>query len=111
MTAPESAATDAPDAASSGNGQHDTPAPRPEREAHEPPAPESGLESQPASAEPAAREFHAEPRESGGTHEAGPIAHFEPSPRPEAGSAPNKPYVVWSSSPSQKEGGGRGPEE
>src|SRR5262245_59311575 len=54
MTAAESAATDAPDTASPGNGQHDTPAPGAAREAHEPPAPESRVESQPAPAEPAA---------------------------------------------------------
>jgi hypothetical protein len=91
-------------AESSGNGHHDTPAPQAEREAHEPAA----RESRPESAESAAREFHAEPRESGGSHE--PIAHFEPSPRPEAGSTPNKPYVVWSSTP-QKDSGPRGPDE
>jgi hypothetical protein len=107
MTAAESAAPEAKEAATSGNGQHDTPAPRAEREAHEPAA----QDSRPESPQPAARDFHAEPRESGGSHESVPIAHFEPSPRPEAGSTPNKPYVVWSSTPAQKDSGSRGPEE
>ena len=49
------------------------------------------------------REFQKQPH--------APIAHFEPSPRPEAGNPPNKPYVVWSSTPSQKDSGDRGPEE
>jgi hypothetical protein len=40
-----------------------------------------------------------------------PLGHFEPTPRPEPGNAPNKPYVVWSSAPSQKDAGDRGPEE
>jgi len=55
-----------------------------------------------------AREYHAEPRESA-VHEAAPLAHFEPSPKPESGQ--NKPYVVWSSAPPKDSGGGRGPEE
>jgi ribonuclease E len=98
----------APDAgaASSGNGHHDTPAPQAERQAHEPAAPES----RPESAESAAHESHVEPRESGGSHESVPIAHFEPSPRPESGTGSNKPYVVWSSTP-QKDSGPRGPDE
>jgi len=93
--------------AAPGNGEHDAPASQAEREAREPAARESRPEAQ----EPAAGDFHAEPRASGGSHESVPIAHFEPSPRPEAGSTPNKPYVVWSSTPSQKDGGSRGPEE
>jgi ribonuclease E len=107
MAAAESAASGTNETATPGNGHHDTPAPSSEREAREPSVPES----RPDSAEPAPREFHAEPRESGGSHESGPIAHFEPSPRPEAGSTPNKPYVVWSSTPTQKDSGSRGPEE
>jgi len=97
---------DAPGASTSGNGQHDKPAPRAEHESHEP-----ARESQPQAAEPAVREFHAESGEPGGSHESVPIAHFEPTPRPEAGSTPNKPYVVWSSTPSHKDSGSRGPEE
>jgi len=105
MTTEESAASEANVQVSSGNGHHDAPSPETGREAHEAPA----QESRPAAAEPAAREFHAQPRESGVPH--APIAHFEPSPRPEAGNPPNKPYVVWSSTPSQKDSGDRGPEE
>ena len=107
VTAAESAAAEAQETATSGNGHRETPAPRDEHEAREPAA----HESRPESVESGAREFHAEPRESGGSHESVPIAHFEPSPRPEAGSTPNKPYVVWSSTPSQKDSGSRGPEE
>jgi ribonuclease E len=106
MAAAESAAPEAKEAATSGNGQHDTPAPRAEREAHEPAA----QDSRPESPGPAARDVHAESPESGGSHESVPIAHFEPSPRPEAGT-PNKPYVVWSSAPAQKDSDSRGPEE
>jgi ribonuclease E len=97
-----------PDAgpASSGNGHHDSPAAQAEREAHERAAPQS----RPESAQSAAHESHAEPRESGGSHESVPIAHFEPSPRPESGTTSNKPYVVWSSTP-EKDSGPRGPDE
>ena len=77
-----------------------------EREVHEP-APES----RPEAPEPAARESRAEPRESGTAHESVPLAHFEPSPRPEPSGTSNKPYVVWSSAPPQKDTGNRGPEE
>jgi ribonuclease E len=90
----------------SGNGQHDMANPPAEREVHEP-APES----RPEAPEPAAREYRAEPRESGSAPETVPLAHFEPSPRPEPSGAPNKPYVVWSSAPPQKDTGNRGPEE
>jgi ribonuclease E len=106
MTAADSAASEAKDAATSGNGRHDTPAPQAERETHEP-----ARESPRESGEPAGRELHAEPRESGGSHESVPIAHFEPGPKPEAGSTSNKPYVVWSSTPSQKDSDSHGPEE
>ena len=77
-----------------GNGSQEAPAPSLER----PPEP---------------REYHTEPapREA-------PLAHFEPAPKPDAGAAPSKPYVVWSSTPSQGDGdggapggGGRGSEE
>ncbi|MDE2262792.1 MAG: hypothetical protein KGL45_09735, partial [Gammaproteobacteria bacterium] len=58
-----------------------------------------------------------EPREVPARHEepAAPLAHFEPSP-PTESHAPRetKPYVVWSSTPSDhaaSSGGGRGPEE
>jgi ribonuclease E len=106
MSATEPAPQGTPQAAS-GNGQHDAPAPHAERAPHEPAAQE-------ARAEPSAqvtREFHAEPREPGPAHESLPVAHFEPSPRAETGNPPNKPYVVWSSAPAQKDTGNRGPEE
>lgn len=45
------------------------------------------------------------------SHESVPIAHYEPTPKPESGGASGKPYVVWSSTPSQKDAGSRGPEE
>lgn len=58
-----------------------------------------------------------EPREASPRHEdpAAPIAHFEPSP-PAESHAPReaKPYVVWSSAPSEQAastGGSRGSEE
>jgi ribonuclease E len=96
--------------AASGNGHHDTPKPQTERETQEPSARE--LRPEPAEpAEAAGREYHAEPREPGPAHESVPIAHFEPTPKPDAGGPPNKPYVVWSSAPSQKDTGGRGSEE
>ncbi|HYB33306.1 MAG TPA: Rne/Rng family ribonuclease [Steroidobacteraceae bacterium] len=57
---------------------------------------------------PPVREYHAEPREAGTTHEAAPLGHFEPAPKPEPGQ--NKPYVVWSSVP-QRDTESRGPEE
>ena len=57
---------------------------------------------------PPVREYHAEPREAGTAHEAAPLAHFEPAPKPETGQ--NKPYVVWSSVP-QRDTESRGPEE
>jgi hypothetical protein len=94
------------EAAVPGNGQHDTSAPQAEREAPEPAA----REARPEAEESANREFHADPRASGAPHESVPIAHFEPTPRPEAGSTPNKPYVVWSSTPTQKDTGSRGEE-
>ena len=59
---------------------------------------------------PPPREYHAEPRDSGPAHDSAPLAHFEPTPRPE-GSPENKPYVVWSSAPAEKPAGTRGPDE
>jgi ribonuclease E len=106
-SAAESPATQMPVAPGSGNGRHDAPAPPAEREAHTP----SGRESRPEQSESATREHHAESREPAASHESVPIAHFEPGPRPETSAAPAKPYVVWSSTPSQKDAGGRGPEE
>ena len=86
----------------SGNGSH-VAAPAPERVER---APEH------APREPVAREYHAEPRELGATHDAAPIAHFEPQPKPDTGGQQNKPYVVWSSAPVPSEPtGGREPEE
>ena len=83
----------------SGNGSHEAPPP--------PPAAAAAPVDQPREAAPTAPpEYRSEPRESAGTHEAAPIAHFEPAPKPEsAGSA--KPYVVWSSAPPKDGGGGR----
>jgi ribonuclease E len=58
-----------------------------------------------------------EPREAPARHEepaAAPIAHFEPSPPTESNtSRETKPYVVWSSAPSDRaaSGGGRGSDE
>jgi ribonuclease E len=60
--------------------------------------------------EPVLREYHAEPPEAARLHEPAPIAHFEPAPKPDSGTAQNKPYVVWSSAP-EKDAGGHGPEE
>ena len=103
MTAVESAAPAAP---ASGNGEENIPA---QHAAAEAPAPAQAV--RPDVPERVERDFHAEPRESGTSHESVPIAHYEPSPKPEPGSAPNKPYVVWSSAPSQKDAADRGPEE
>jgi ribonuclease E len=103
MTSVESSAPAAP---ASGNGREDLPA---QQAAGEAPAPVQAVRADvPDRVE---RDFHAEPRESGTSHESVPIAHYEPSPKPEAGSTPNKPYVVWSSAPSEKDAGNRGPEE
>jgi ribonuclease E len=83
-----------------GNGAHEAPS-----------APEMPPERAPASSETAApREYHAQPPEAA-HHEAAPLAHFEPSPRPEPGAQSGKPYVVWSSAPEKDGGGGRGSEE
>jgi hypothetical protein len=83
----------APESSDHGNGSHEAPTPAAER------AP--------------VREYHAEPRESSPAHEpAAPLAHFEPTPRHEGAAPENKPYVIWSSAPSEKTPGGRGgPEE
>jgi ribonuclease E len=83
----------APEAAISENGANAPPA-SPAREPHEPSAP---------------REYHAAPRETAAGREATPIAHFEPTPKPETGQ--NKPYVVWSSAPSPKDAGRSDAEE
>jgi ribonuclease E len=77
--------------------------------------PENGANATPALAvreppEPSSpREYHAAPREAGAAHEATPIAHFEPTPKPESGQ--NKPYVVWSSAPAPKDTGRSDAEE
>jgi ribonuclease E len=72
----------------------------------------NGSAASPVPHEPAPREYHAEPHASADNapREAAPIAHFEPTPKPE-GQAQNKPYVVWSSAPPQKDPGTRGSEE
>jgi hypothetical protein len=100
VNATESSAALAAPEAVSGNGRHETPAPRAE---HEAPHAERPSEAE-------QRGYHAEPREAGPAHEATPIAHFEPSPRPEP-SGGGKPYVVWSSTPAPKDEGSHGPEE
>jgi ribonuclease E len=85
---------------------------------HEAPASFAPASSQPPaerlheSSEPApAREYHAEPRESVPVHEAAPLAHFEPAPKPDAAAGQGKPYVVWSSAPPKDVDGNRTPEE
>jgi ribonuclease E len=75
-----------------GNGSHESASPAPE---HQP-------------REPDVREYHAEPQ-PGVAHESAPIAHFEPTPKPE-GTPQNRAYVVWSSAPVPKDGGSRGEE-
>lgn len=84
-----------------GNGSHDAP-PAP---ISAPPAADRPRE---AADQPPVREFHSEPREAAAGHEAAPLAHFEPAPKPDVGGG--KPYVVWSSAPS-KDVGTRGSEE
>lgn len=83
-------------------------------------APVNGAHEQRHEPGPASESFAAperrEPREPPARHEepTAPAAHFEPSP-PTESSAPRetKPYVVWSSTPSDHaaSGGGRGSEE
>ncbi|HTC15627.1 MAG TPA: Rne/Rng family ribonuclease [Steroidobacteraceae bacterium] len=80
--------------ADSGNGAHEAPAA----------APAVGREP------PAALEYHAEPH-AAPAREPAPLAHFEPTPKPEGSGQQNKPYVVWSSAPPQKDAGPQGPEE
>jgi hypothetical protein len=70
--------------------------------------PDAGVPA-PVTSEPVVREYHAEPpRELAAKHEAAPLAHFEPSAKPDPGQ--NKPYVVWSSAPTPKDVGGAGAE-
>jgi ribonuclease E len=67
----------------------------------------------PAPQENAPRE-QAEPRDTHAPltpHEPVRVGHFEPPPKPEQSPQGNKPFVVWSSAPPQKDTGGRGPEE
>jgi len=55
--------------------------------------------------------YHAEPpREPATPRDPAPIAHFEPQPKPDSGSAQKQPYVVWSSAP-EKPSSGHEPEE
>jgi len=89
---PMAAAVATPDAAPPENGASAT-AP-PVHETHEPSGP---------------REYHAASRDTGAAHEATPIAHFEPTPKPESGQS--KPYVVWSSAPVPKDTGRSDSEE
>src|SRR5262249_33103274 len=90
----------------SGNGEHAMPNPPADHEAQEP-----ARDRRPEAAEPAAPQFRSAPRQPATPRESGPLVPIQPTPRPEPGSAPNKPYVVWSSAPSQKDAGDRGPEE
>jgi ribonuclease E len=90
----EGLASPAPEAVASGNGSNE--------------APSFGHQPEPREAPP--REFHSEPREPAPQHEPAPIAHFEPAPKPDTAERSNKPYVVWSSTPGEKDGN-RGPEE
>jgi hypothetical protein len=90
------------ESAAPANGSHDAPAALAPVES---PPPERAREVPP----PQPREYHSEPRESGAAHEAPPVAHFEPGPKPDA-AAQGKPYVVWSSAPSG-DAGSRGSEE
>jgi ribonuclease E len=91
---PAAVASPAPEPELPGNGSQETSAATPERERSEPPSP---------------REYHAEPRPPGPAHEPAPLAHFEPTVKPDPGQ--NKPYVVWSSAPSSRETGGPESEE
>jgi ribonuclease E len=93
----------AAEAAAPSNGSHDAPA----APVSAPPPMDRPRE---AEIQPPPREFHSEPRESAGAHEATPLAHFEPAPKPDVGAAGDKPYVVWSSVPSKDVSRG-GPEE
>ena len=101
------AAPSASQGGASGNGSHEGAAPPADREPREPPEPREARETR----EPATQEFHAQARESGASQEPAPIAHFEPAQKSEGGDAPGKPYVVWSSTPSQRDAGSRGSEE
>src|SRR5262249_10654853 len=70
----DAAAAGASAAVASGNGSHEGSAPLPERVPHESTPP---------------REYHAEAREPSAPHE--PIAHFEPTPKPDTTAAQSKP--------------------
>ena len=72
-----SAREHAPESQAGNNGFHEAP---------------SASEREPRAAAPA-HEYHAEPREPAAP-QAAPLAHFEPSPRPEGAAPENKPYVV-----------------
>jgi ribonuclease E len=89
-------------ASPSGNGSHEAP---PQAAAPPVDRPREAVEPTPP------REYHFEPSESTGTHEAAPLAHFEPAPKPESAGPAKGPYVVWSSAPPKDVGGGRGSEE
>ena len=107
VSAAETSAGYAPHAAAAGNGGHDGPGSQ--GEAHE--AVSERRPERPDTPEPPAREYHAEAREPAAAHETTPIAHFEPSSKPEPSGTQTKPYVVWSSAPTPKDSGNRGPEE
>ena len=88
------------EAAAPANGSHEAPA----APVSAPPPVDRPRET---ADEPPRELFHSEAREPGPSHEAAPLAHFEPAPKPD----PGKPYVVWSSAPPTKDAGPRGPEE
>lgn len=105
---PSAAASPGVEPAASGNGSHE--APPPATAAAVPPPSADRPREAPEPAPP--REYHSEPHDSTGTHEAAPLAHFEPAAKPEPAAGPAKPYVVWSSAPPKDVGGGsRGSEE
>jgi ribonuclease E len=83
---------------------------------HEPAPPREPRESYAQPSEPRESREPREPRDAPARHQepAAPLGHFEPSPPTESNTSREaKPYVVWSSAPSDRAAstGGRGPEE
>lgn len=103
LSPPPSAGVSGAEAAPPTNGSLDTPGAAPSAAPPED-RPREAVESPPP------REYHSEHREPPAAHEAAPLAHFEPTPKPDVAAGGGKPYVVWSSAPS-KDVSGRGPEE
>jgi hypothetical protein len=107
---PAAGASGPAESAAPTNGSHEAPASFAPA-SFAPPASQPPADPRHASSEPTPiREYHSEPRENAVAHEAAPLAHFEPTPKPSAGAAQDKPYVVWSSAPT-KDVSGQGPEE